>query len=110
MSEKISVNEILLRLQTAAKENDISLTYTNNLVYLKLLEYAQENKEKHDVVVSGARGVRFEITTFGFAEYCGVSPRIVTESLSKFSKCGIIKYTTAKPRPSVVMLYKQFYE
>lgn len=107
MKEKVHVNDILTRVQAAAKQNGVNLTYTNNKVYLALLNYA---KDKNDEVINGAKGIRFHVTTHEFAKYCSVSPRIVTESLRKFSDCGVIKYTTNRPYPSVVTLYKYFYE
>lgn len=107
MKERISVNDILTRVQAAAKQNGVSLTYTNNRVYLQLLEYVKDNS---GIVIHDVKGIRFHVTTHELAQYCSVSPRIITESLRKFNKCGIIKYTTNRPNPSVVLLYKQFFE
>lgn len=108
MSEQIDVNDILARVQATARENGVNLTYTNCSVYLKLLDYAEENS---NIVTHYVDAIRINITTMGLAKYIGsTSPRIITESLKKFSECGIIKYTVNKPNPSTVVLYKRFFE
>lgn len=107
MIERASVDKILTRIQEAARENGIGFTYTNNRVYLAILDYV---KDTSGVVLNGKNEIRFNVTTLELAEYCSVSPRIITESLRKFHKCGIIKYITNHPNPSVIMLYKRFYE
>lgn len=101
-----SVNEILTRLQAAAKEKNIKMTFSNSKVYLKMLDFACDSQNS----ITSNKGVRFSCTTLELAEYCSVSARIVAESLHKFAKCGIIKYTVNTPNPSVVMMYKEFYE
>lgn len=102
-----TINDILSRVQEAARENGVSLTYTNTKVFLSLLDYAEDHI---DDAVRDIKGVRFHATTLELARHCSISPRIVTESLRKFSECGIIKYTTKRPRPSVITIYKHFYE
>lgn len=106
---KVCVNDILTKIQAVAQKKGIRLTYTNMRVYLKLVEYAEENKDT-DTVVNYLNSVRFNITTAGFAEYCSVAPRMVTDTLNKLKECGVIKYTTNAPNPSVVMLMKRYYE
>ncbi len=106
MTKRCSVNDILTRLQMAAKENGVKLTFSNSKVYFKMLDFAFESKNS----ITNNKGVRFNCTTLELAEYSAVSARIVAESLHKFAKCGIIKYTVNKPNPSVVLLYKEFYE
>lgn len=107
MIERVSVNEILIRIQAAAKKHDVNLTYVGMKVYLKLLDYAEDE-------ISGSqeepKGVRFYLTTHAFARYCSVSPRTVTDTLRKLKECGIIKYTVQTPGPSVIVLYNDFYE
>ena len=108
MSEQIDVNEILARIQETAREHGVNLTYTNCSVYLKLLDYAEENS---NIVTQYVDAIRINITTMGLAKYIGsISPRIITDSLKKFSECGIIKYTVNKPNPSTVVLYRRFFE
>lgn len=107
MIEKISVNDILIRIQTAAKEHDVNLTYVGMKVYLKLLEYAEDGISEAQ---EEPKGVRFYLTTHSFARYCSVSPRTVTDTLRKLKECGIIKYTVQTPGPSVIVLYNQFYK
>ena len=104
MSKRASVNDILIRIQAIATENGIKLTYTNMTVYLKLIDYAEENSEK-DLPV----WTRFSVKTLVLAEYCSVSPRIITETLKKLHNCGIIRYSVKHPYPSVVTLYKKYY-
>ena len=105
MIMKCSVNEILTRLQIAAKKNATRLTFSNSKVYLKMLDFACDSINS----ITSSKGVRFNCTTLELAEYCSVSPRIITESLHKFAKCGIIKYTINTPNPSIVLMYKEFY-
>lgn len=107
MINKLPINDILIRIQAVAKENGVNLTYVGMKVYLKLLEYAEDE-------MSGAqeepKGVRFYLTTHAFARYCSVSPRTVTDTLRKLKQCGIIKYTVQTPGPSVIVLYNDFYQ
>lgn len=107
MIGKVTVNEILIRIQAAAREHNINLTYTNMKVYLKLLDYAKEYKDKVEI---DFHGMRFDVTTHELARYCLVAPRTVTESLHKLKDCDVIKYTTKRPDPSTVKLYKEYYE
>lgn len=107
MNENISVNDIFTKLQATARQHGISLTYTNMQVYLKLCEYAEESSVS---AISGINGVRFNVTVAELAAYCSVSPRIITVTLRKLNDCGVIKYTTNKPYPSVVTLFKQYCE
>lgn len=109
MIEKTSVNDILIRIQAAAREHDINLTYTNMKVYLKLLDYAKDYRQSIEVI-EDFHGMRFDVTTHVLARYCSVAPRTITESLHKLKDCGIISYTTNKPNPSTVKLYKRYYE
>lgn len=109
MNEKTSVNDILIRIQAAAREHDINLTYTNMKVYLRLLDYAEEYKNSIETV-SDFHGIRFDVTTLVLARYCSVAPQTITESLRKLKDCGIITYITNKPNPSTVKLYKRYYE
>ena len=107
MRKKPSINEILERVHSAADENGVEITFANSRVYLQLLEYVQEPKAD---VLQEPMGVRFRATTVELAEYCSVSARIITDSLRKFNKCGVIKYTPNRPNPAIVKLYKRFYE
>lgn len=107
MNDNISVNEIFTKLQSAAKEHGLNLTYTNMKVYLKLLEYAEESEVG---AIRGRSGVRFNVTVTKLAAYCSVSPRIVTETLRTLNSCGVIKYVTNKPDPSIVTLIQRFDE
>lgn len=109
MSGKTSVNDILIRIQAAARKQDVNLTYTNMRVYLKLLDYAKEYKDTIEVI-NDFHGMRFDITTLVLANYCSVAPRTITESLRKLKDCGIIEYTIKKPLPSTVKLYRRYYE
>lgn len=109
MSDKTSVNDILIRIQAAAREHDINLTYTNMRVYLRLLDYAKEYKDSMEII-SDFHGIRFDVTTLVLARYCSVAPRTITESLHKLKDCGIIKYKIHKPNPSTLTLYRRYYE
>lgn len=108
MSE-INVNDILAKVQAEARKKGEALTYTNMRVYLKLIEYAKENCNK-DTVVDYRNGIKFNLTTAGFSKYCDVAPRMITDTLNKLNECGVIKYTINKPKPSVVILFKNFFE
>ena len=105
MKETASVNDIIIRIHTKALEHNIDLTYSNTKVYLKLLDYAKEN----DNVVDRS-GVRFFVSTQGLARYCGVAPRIISESLKKLNECGIINYIPKKASPSTVKLLREYYQ
>lgn len=107
MSKKLSADDILKRVLEQAQAHGIRLTFTNMRVYLRLLEYTKEHKK---LVVKSIHGVRFNATTFELAEYCAVSPRMITDSLRKFKDCGVIRYEIHKPKPSVITLLKDFYE
>lgn len=106
---KVCVNDILTKIQAVAQKKGIRLTYTNMRVYLKLIEYVEENKNT-DVVVNYYNSFRFNLTTAEFAKYCSVAPRMVTDTLNKLNKCGVIKYTTNVPNPSVVILMKRYFK
>lgn len=107
MINTASVNDILTRIQAAAKEAGVNLTFTNSRVYLSLLNYVKENGDK---VRNDSRGVRFNTTVGEFAKYSGISVRMVNETLRKLDTCGVLQYTIIKPFPSVVILFKQYYE
>lgn len=107
MSGNASVNEILTRIQAAAQEKNVDLTYTNMRVYLMLLDYAKKN---NDIITSDHSSVRFYVTTLELVDFCSVAPRTITESLRKLKESGIIKYATRKPKPSVITLFKAYYE
>lgn len=104
---EFNVNDILAKIQTVSQEKGIRLTYTNMMVYLKLIEYAKKNES---AAVNYYNSVRFSVTTVGLAKYCSVAPRMITDTLNKLSECGIIKYKINKPKPSIVTLLKCFYE
>ena len=107
MSGKISVNDVLINIQTAAKKHGVRLTYSNSKVYLKMLEYTGQSECSS---IEDSKGVRFNSTTLDLAEFCEVSPRIITETLRKFVECGLIKYTVNHPNPSTILMYRQFFE
>lgn len=105
MKKRLSINDIFIKIQAAALKNEVNLTYTNKMVFIKLIDYAEEN-DSIDYPV----WTRFNVKTSVLAKYCSVSPRIITESLRKLNQCGIIKYIVQHPNPSVVTLYKKYYE
>ena len=107
MSKRPSADDILKRVHNKAQDSGINLTFTNLRVYLGLLDYAKKHKK---LVVKSVHGFRFNATTFELAEYCAVSPRMITDSLQKYKACGVIKYEIYKPKPSVITLCKEFYE
>lgn len=105
MTKRASVNDILIRIQAVASKKEVKLTYTNKMVYLKLIDFAEENSTMDFPV-----WIRCQIKTIELARYCSVSPRIITETLRRLHQCGIIKYTVKHPYPSVIQLYKTYYE
>lgn len=109
MNGETSVNDVLIRIQAAAREHNVNVTYANMMVYLKLIEYSKEYKNTVEVV-GDSKSIRFEITTLVLAKYCNVAPRTVTESLRKLKECGVIDYTINKPLPSTVRLYRRYFE
>ena len=106
-NEKISVIDFFMEIQAVASEKGVNLTHSNKRVYLSLLDFADKFPQE---TIKTNKGIRFNSTTAKLAEFCSVSPRIVTESLSKLNKCGIIRYTTNKPHPSIIFLDKAFYK
>lgn len=105
MSKKMSINDIMMTVQTVANENGEELSYTNKMTYLKMIEYAEKYSAKDCPV-----WISFEVTTVGFAKYCQVSQRMVTETLRKLDACGVLRYRVKHPHPSIVTLYKKYYE
>ena len=106
MSFDFNLNDVLVRIRQAATEKGIKLSYSNSMVYFKLIEWTEQHKE---LTVEDGRGIRFSITTAELAEFCSLSPTVITDSLRKLSKCGVIKYMTKTPKPSVVTLIKSFW-
>lgn len=106
MSSDFNMNEVLVRIRQAASDCGVKLSFSNSMVYFKMIEWTEQFKE---MTVEDSRGVRFAITTAELAEYCSLSPTVITDSLRKLSSCGIIKYKTNKPKPSVVTLHKSFW-
>ena len=106
MSFDFSLNDVLVRIRQVATENGVKMSYSNSMVYFKMIEWTEQHKE---LTVEDSRGVRFAITTAELAEFCSLSPTVITDSLRKLSKCGVIKYMTNAPKPSVVTLYKSFW-
>lgn len=94
-----------MEIQAVASEKGVNLTHSNKRVYLSLLDFADKFPQE---TIKTNKGIRFNSTTAKLAEFCSVSPRIVTESLSKLNKCGVIRYTTNKPHPSIIFWIKHF--
>lgn len=105
MSKKMPVNDIMAKIQAIANENGVKLSYTNKMVYLKMIEYAENNS-----IVDYSVWTRIEVTTVSLSEICQVSKTIITETLHKLEKCGIIKYKRRHPNSSVLTLYKKYYQ
>ena len=107
MNDNVSVNDILSNVQAAAYQAGLSLTYTNMKIFFKMIDYIHDIKNK-DRVIFDHNGARFNFTTNTFANYCSVSPRMVTDTISKLQICGVIEYTIKKPKPSVIKVLKDF--
>lgn len=104
MNKRASVNDILIHIQAVAVEHNINLTYTNKMIFLKLIDFVEENSSA-DLPL----WIRCNITTLALANYCSVSPRMITDTLHKLDECHIIKYIARKKNSSVVTIYKKYY-
>lgn len=105
MSLDFNLNDVLVRINQVATEKSVKLSYSNSMVYFKLIEWMERQEHKGE----DSREVRFYITTAELAEFCSLSPTVITDSLRKLKKCGVINYVTRNPKPSVVTLYKRFW-
>lgn len=99
-----SMNEILMALQVEATANGVNLTYTNKMVYLKLIELA-EAKAEEDYSV----WVRFYATNAELVKYCNAAPRMITDSIRKLEACGVLKYKVNSPKPTAFTLVKRYF-
>jgi DNA-binding MarR family transcriptional regulator len=100
--------EILERLNKAAKEKGIVLTYTHKLFFLRLLNLcASEGRETEN-------GLEITKSTQQLAVALNISPRAVTQSLKRLLDCGaILRRVGEKPFPScyayVTTIVPEFY-
>lgn len=100
-------NEIIERLQSTAVSQGVNLTYTHKVFFLKLLDYAKIHGERCP------EGMQVLMSVSNLSEKLSISPRMVTQSLQVFRKCGIIQRREGEktfPRSiSTTVLRKEFY-
>lgn len=101
--------EILERLNLAAKETGVVLTYTHKLFFLRLLNFcASEGREINN-------GLEVTKSTKQLSVALDISPRAVTQSLKRLLDCGAIqRHAGEKPFPScyayVTTINSKFYK
>lgn len=101
-------NEIMKCLQDAAKKCGLRLTYTNELFFLRLLEFAQAQGE------NCPEGIKVVLSINEMSERLSISKRMVISSLRNLIRCGAIirrrEKNTFPQSKSATILKKQFYE
>lgn len=87
---KVTESEIIERLNDIALGKKIKLTYTNKLFFLNLLEIANIYGFKTQ------DGLEIELSNNQLAACMNISPSIVSQSIRKLKKCGVIIRKTGR--------------
>lgn len=101
--DRLSNNELLKKLQSAAEAAGISVTYKTNVFYVKLLDKALAEG------VDTASGVSLTMSVVELAECAEVSGRFAENALKRLSQCGVIVRNKVGKTVTTIFV-RSFYE
>lgn len=105
MKEKTNANEILYRLNSVAQEKGITLTERQNILYLRMLDYALEYGE----VVE--EGLKLDLKVDDYVHQFKVAKGALPAFFKNLSECGIILRTNyGTKRGASTVLKKEYYQ
>lgn len=108
-NKNVTDAEILERLNIVAREKGVHLTYTHKLFFLRLLNLCESEG------CETKNGLEITKSTQQLAVALDISPRAVTQSITRLLDCGaILRNVGEKPFPScyayVTIISPAFYE
>lgn len=105
-SVRADEHEILNRLNEAANESGVVLTYAHKRFFLRLLDLAEKKGENTD------DGFMVVMTVQELADEVRVPKRTVIQCLNRLTTCGVLRREGRRtfPRSTTTTLVKSFYE
>lgn len=110
--KRLSNNDLFKRLQKVANEyneshpdkDDISLTYSTKIFYIKVLDYALEHGEETE------RGFSVDLSVKEMAKIGGVSDGMSEKAIKTLSESGIILRNKITSKKVITILERSVFE
>jgi len=102
--ERISNNDLFKRLQKAANEHEVTLTYSSKIFYIRVLDYALTYGEDTE------NGVSIDLPVKKMAEMADISDRMAEKALKSLSESGVILRNKVSTRLAYTVFVRSFYE
>ena len=102
--KRISNNDLFKRLQKAASEHDVTLSYSAKLFYIRILDYALTHGEDTE------DGMSIDLPVKKMAEMAELSDRMAEKALKFLSESGVILRNKISTRLAITVFVRSFYE
>ena len=102
--ERITNNDLFKRLQKAANEHDVTLTYSSKLFYIRVLDYALTHGEETD------EGISIDLSVKKMAEMADISDRMAEKALKSLSESGVILRNKVSTRLAFTVFIRSIFE
>ncbi|MBR6004591.1 MAG: hypothetical protein IK068_07720 [Lachnospiraceae bacterium] len=101
---RITNNELFKRIQKVASEQEVSLTYSAKVFYIRILDYALTHGEDVE------NGKSIDLPVRKMAEIAEVSDRMAETALKALSESGVILRNKISTRLAITIFLRSFYE
>lgn len=102
--ERLTNNDLFKRLQKAANDNNVTLTYTSKVFYIRNLDYALAHGE------DTKEGKSIDLTVKNMAEMANISVRMAEKALKALSESGVILRNKISTKLAITVFIRSFYE
>ena len=102
--KRISNNDLFKRLQKAASEHGVTLSYSAKLFYIRILDYALTHGEETE------DGLLINLPVLKMGEMAELSGRMAEKALKSLSESGVILRNKISTRLATTVFVRSFYE
>ena len=102
--KRITNNDLFKRLQKAANDHEVTLTYSSKIFYIRILDYALTHGKDLD------EGISVDLSVKKMAEMADISDRMAEKALKSLSESGVILRNKVSTRLAFTIFVRSFYE